>query len=86
MAHIITWAWADPFVIGAISFVGRTTVGTLEASPTPDVVISGTGIEKEHCYIENQDGVIMLVPIARHCMVDGVAVTMATKLTQGKNS
>ena len=41
-------------------------------------------MEKQHCYIDNHDGVITLVPVARQCMVDGVTVAMPTRLTQGK--
>ena len=61
-------------------------MGTTDAIPSPDITVFGTGIEKEHCYIDNQDGIIMLIPVARHCMVDGVTVTMPTRLTQGMMS
>ncbi|XP_053408390.1 pleckstrin homology-like domain family B member 1 isoform X3 [Mercenaria mercenaria] len=62
---------------------GRTNIGTVEASLPPDITITGTGVEKEHCYIENQDGIITLVPVAKQCYMDGTLVTMPTRLAQG---
>ena len=64
--------------------VGRTIVGSKDAIPCPDIPISGTGVERQHCYIDNQDGVITLIPVAKQCSVDGVTVSMATRLAQGK--
>ena len=41
-------------------------------------------MEKQHCYIDNHDGVITLVPVGRQCMVDGFTVAMPTRLAQGE--
>ncbi|XP_060573136.1 pleckstrin homology-like domain family B member 1 isoform X3 [Ruditapes philippinarum] len=62
---------------------GRTNIGTTDADTHPDIAITGTGVETEHCYIENQDGVITLVPIAKQCYMDGTLVAMPTRLAQG---
>ena len=55
----------------------------MDAVPMPDIAISGTGVEKEHCYIDNKDGVITLVPVAKTCFMDGEVVAMPTRLAQG---
>ena len=52
--------------------------------PKADIVISGTGVEDNHCYIDNNDGVITLVPLAKQCFIDGTAVAAPTRLAQGK--
>ena len=62
---------------------GHTRIGMVDAVPTPDIIITGTGVEKEHCYIDNQDGVITIVPVARACFMDGEVITKATRLAQG---
>ncbi|XP_060081466.1 uncharacterized protein LOC132560804 [Ylistrum balloti] len=62
---------------------GRTEIGTANCAVMPDIVIQGTGIEDEHCYIDNIYGTITLHPIARMCSIDGKMVTEPTKLSQG---
>ncbi|KAK3612109.1 hypothetical protein CHS0354_031180 [Potamilus streckersoni] len=62
---------------------GRTTFGTVDAPFPSDVVLQGTGVEAEHCYIDNMDGVITLVPTAKLCSVDGVLIHSAKRLAQG---
>ncbi|KAL3886762.1 hypothetical protein ACJMK2_026735 [Sinanodonta woodiana] len=62
---------------------GRTTFGTMDSPLPSDVVLQGTGVEAEHCYIDNMDGVITLVPIAKLCSVDGVLIHSANRLAQG---
>lgn len=62
---------------------GRTEIGTLKAPVMPDIVIQGTGIEDEHCYIDNIYGTITLHPIAKMCSIDGKMVREATRLSQG---
>ncbi|KAL4228837.1 Pleckstrin y-like domain B member 1 [Mactra antiquata] len=61
---------------------GRTTVGTIDAVPPSDIIITGTGVESEHCYIDNQDGIFTLIPVAKQCYMDGSAITSPTKLAQ----
>ncbi|XP_069115660.1 pleckstrin homology-like domain family B member 2 isoform X3 [Argopecten irradians] len=62
---------------------GRTDIGTSNCAVMPDIVIQGTGIEDEHCYIDNIYGTITLYPIARMCSIDGKVITEPTKLSQG---
>ena len=64
--------------------VGRTEIGTASAPNVPDIIIQGTGVEPEHCFIDNIHGVITLYPLARMCAVDGVLVTEPTRLPQGQ--
>ena len=52
----------------------------------PDIIIQGTGVEDEHCFIDNIHGVITLHPVAKMCSVDGVFVTEPTKLAQGEQN
>lgn len=67
------------------SFSGVTTIGTTGASPRPDILIQGTGVEQEHCTIENSSGLVTLYPIAKLCSVDGLPVDRPTILSQGKS-
>ncbi|XP_021358754.1 uncharacterized protein LOC110453881 isoform X4 [Mizuhopecten yessoensis] len=62
---------------------GRTDIGTINSAVMPDIVIQGTGIEDEHCYIDNIYGTITLHPIAKMCSIDGRVINEATKLSQG---
>ncbi|XP_066564965.1 pleckstrin homology-like domain family B member 1 isoform X10 [Amia ocellicauda] len=58
---------------------GRTTVG----SAATDISIQGPGIAGQHCYIENNGGVITLHPCGNLCAIDGLPVTKPFRLTQG---
>ncbi|XP_071546028.1 uncharacterized protein [Panulirus ornatus] len=62
---------------------GRTTLGAGGMGVIPDIVVMGTGVEAEHCLLENVGGVVSLTPIASHVSIDGVKVTSPTRLTQG---
>lgn len=49
------------------------------------VVLEGEEIEKEHCLLEFMKGKgVKLDPISTLCWVNGVAISQATKLNQGK--
>ncbi|XP_078055203.1 pleckstrin homology-like domain family B member 1 isoform X16 [Mustelus asterias] len=61
---------------------GRTTFGNSDC-PTQDISIQGPGVAAQHCWIENQNGLIALYPCGNLCMVDGVQVNQPTRLTQG---
>ncbi|XP_072886050.1 pleckstrin homology-like domain family B member 1 isoform X18 [Hemitrygon akajei] len=61
---------------------GKTTFGSSD-NPSQDVSIQGPGIAAQHCYIENQNGVITLYPYGNLCAIDGVQVKQPTRLTQG---
>lgn len=61
---------------------GRTEIGTSAAPSVPDIIIQGTGVEAEHCFIDNIHDVITLYPLAKMCAVDGVLVSEPTRLPQ----
>lgn len=48
-----------------------------------DIVVNGMGVEEQHCYIENNRGVITLHSKSPRTTVDGLPVTQPTRLTQG---
>ncbi|XP_018547865.1 pleckstrin homology-like domain family B member 1 isoform X7 [Lates calcarifer] len=58
---------------------GRTTLG----SEGTDIPLQGPGITAQHCYIENQAGIITLYPCGHQCSVDGLPITKPYRLTQG---
>ncbi|XP_029304045.1 pleckstrin homology-like domain family B member 1 isoform X6 [Cottoperca gobio] len=58
---------------------GRTTLG----SGATDIPLQGQGIAAQHCYIENQAGIINLYPCGNQCSVDGLHITKPYRLTQG---
>ncbi|XP_062262742.1 pleckstrin homology-like domain family B member 1 isoform X3 [Platichthys flesus] len=58
---------------------GRTTLG----SGGTDIPLQGHGIAEQHCYIENEAGVIILYPCGNQCAVDGLPITRPYRLTQG---
>lgn len=63
---------------------GRTTVGRPDADITPDIVLAGVEIEKDHCVIEYHNGEVVLYPgDGSLCVVNGVTVTSPTTLSQG---
>ncbi|XP_023931698.1 kinesin-like protein KIF16B [Lingula anatina] len=63
---------------------GRTSIGRADAEVQPDIALSGLEVEKEHCYIDNVDGIVTLSPIADAiCTVNGVSIEEPTKLYQG---
>ncbi|XP_074978338.1 pleckstrin homology-like domain family B member 1 isoform X15 [Caretta caretta] len=58
---------------------GRTMIG----SAAKDIVLQGTGLASEHCYIENVCGTLTLHPCGNVCAIDGLQVKQPTRLTQG---
>ena len=63
---------------------GRTILGVGGVGVVPDIVVLGTGVQPEHCILENVSGVVTLTPIAPMTSIDGLRVTGSTRLTQGK--
>ena len=61
-------------------FTGRITIGSAREA---DIALQGTGVEPLHCHIENSNGVVTLYPLAEMTSVDGLKVTIPTRLTQG---
>ncbi|XP_064617484.1 serine-rich adhesin for platelets-like isoform X1 [Liolophura sinensis] len=62
---------------------GCTTIGTNQSSSPQDIVVQGTGVQANHCSIENRHGVITLHPLAKPCAVDGLLIEKPTRLAQG---
>ncbi|XP_055958658.1 pleckstrin homology-like domain family B member 1 isoform X3 [Patella vulgata] len=62
---------------------GRTVIGSSSGKIIPDIVVEGTGIEYNHCYIDNKNGVITLHPSAKLCSIDGSIIDKPTRLAQG---
>ena len=47
------------------------------------LVLSGPGVESEHCIMESLDGNVILHPLATLCHVNGETVAKPTRLKQG---
>lgn len=71
-------------LIFILFFKGITRIGTPDAKIAQDIIVQGTGVENEHCFIENTTGVITLYPLAKMCAVDGILAAGPTRLSQGK--
>ena len=83
--HIINLclvSFDDKFLIFFTLFTGKTRVGTQDAAIQQDILISGPDTLPEHCFIENSNNAVSLVPLGT-CSVDGEEVTRVTKLSQG---
>nr|XP_042902410.1 pleckstrin homology-like domain family B member 1 isoform X1 [Parasteatoda tepidariorum]XP_042902411.1 pleckstrin homology-like domain family B member 1 isoform X1 [Parasteatoda tepidariorum]XP_042902412.1 pleckstrin homology-like domain family B member 1 isoform X1 [Parasteatoda tepidariorum] len=62
---------------------GRVYVGCPDVHPPKDVVINGFGIEKDHCFIDNNNGLVTIYPQDGEVSIDGVVVNKPTCLSQG---
>lgn len=62
---------------------GRTVLGAGGIGLVPDIVVLGTGVEAEHCLLDNAGGVVILTPTSGGVAIDGLKVTAPTRLTQG---
>ncbi|XP_072115827.1 pleckstrin homology-like domain family B member 1 [Mobula birostris] len=62
---------------------GKTKIGTEDAATVQDIILQGQDVAAEHCYIENEEGVIKLYPCGNYCTMDGYLVKEPTQLTQG---
>ena len=49
-------------------------------------VLSGPGIEAEHCIMESIEGTVILHPIASLCQVNGLPVGKSQRISQGRYS
>ena len=63
---------------------GKTIMGAGGMGVIPDIVVLGTGVDPEHCILNNDSGVVTLTPIAPMTVIDGLRITAPTRLTQGK--
>ncbi|XP_015767511.1 PREDICTED: kinesin-like protein KIF16B [Acropora digitifera] len=62
---------------------GMTYIGKEDVNFNPDIVLSGPGIEAEHCIMESIEGTVVLHPIAPLCQVNGLPVGKAQRISQG---
>ncbi|NXX99461.1 PHLB1 protein, partial [Centropus bengalensis] len=58
---------------------GRTTIGTAAT----DIVLQGPGLAPQHCYIENERGLLTLHPCGNACAIDGTPLRRPARLSQG---
>ncbi|XP_067895844.1 stAR-related lipid transfer protein 9 isoform X2 [Heterodontus francisci] len=63
---------------------GTTKIGGIDAETEQDIVLQGPWVEREHCVIHNDNGVVTLEPIrGSQCTVNEVDVTHSCRLSQG---
>ncbi|XP_072119942.1 stAR-related lipid transfer protein 9-like isoform X3 [Mobula birostris] len=63
---------------------GITKIGRINAEVEQDIVLQGPWVEKEHCIIRNDNGVVILEPIGgSQCIVNELDVVHACHLSQG---
>ncbi|KYO28428.1 kinesin-like protein KIF16B isoform C [Alligator mississippiensis] len=63
---------------------GTTKIGRIDSDQEQDIVLQGQWIEREHCIISNNCGIVTLQPVqGAHCTVNGQEVTTACRLSQG---
>ncbi|XP_009585328.1 PREDICTED: stAR-related lipid transfer protein 9, partial [Fulmarus glacialis] len=63
---------------------GTTKIGRSDSDEDQDIVLQGRWIERDHCMIDNNCGIVTLRPVqGAHCTVNGCEVTGACRLSQG---
>ncbi|KFZ60970.1 StAR-related lipid transfer protein 9, partial [Antrostomus carolinensis] len=63
---------------------GTTKIGRSDSDQDQDIVLQGRWIERDHCMIDNNCGIVTLRPIqGAHCTVNGCEVTGSCRLSQG---
>uniref|UniRef100_A0A8C6YBG7 Kinesin motor domain-containing protein n=1 Tax=Naja naja TaxID=35670 RepID=A0A8C6YBG7_NAJNA len=63
---------------------GTTKIGRSDSNQDQDIVLQGQGIEKDHCIVDNQHGIVTLRPLqGAHCVVNHHEVTDSVRLSQG---
>ncbi|XP_071414424.1 stAR-related lipid transfer protein 9 [Pithys albifrons albifrons] len=63
---------------------GTTKIGRSDSDQDQDIVLQGRWIERNHCMIDNNCGVVTLRPAqGAHCSVNGCEVTGSCRLSQG---
>ncbi|XP_046575245.1 kinesin-like protein KIF28P [Haliotis rubra] len=54
---------------------GKSTIGTKNASPPPDIQLNGLSIQKEHAVIENKNNIVTLTPTSgSRILINGESV------------
>ncbi|XP_053141856.1 stAR-related lipid transfer protein 9 isoform X2 [Hemicordylus capensis] len=63
---------------------GSTKIGRSDSKQEQDIVLQGQWIERDHCVIDNQHGIVTLRPLqGARCIVNGYEVTDTFRLSQG---
>ncbi|XP_025889243.1 stAR-related lipid transfer protein 9 [Nothoprocta perdicaria] len=63
---------------------GTTKIGRSDSDQDQDIVLQGQWIERDHCMIDNNCGVVTLRPVqGARCAVNGCKVTGSCRLSQG---
>ncbi|XP_044291788.1 stAR-related lipid transfer protein 9 isoform X2 [Varanus komodoensis] len=63
---------------------GITKIGRSDSNQEQDIVLQGQWIERDHCVVDNQHGIVTLQPLqGAHCVVNGQEVTDSVRLSQG---
>ncbi|XP_025951523.2 stAR-related lipid transfer protein 9 [Dromaius novaehollandiae] len=63
---------------------GTTKIGRSDSDQDQDIVLQGRWIERNHCMIDNNCGIVTLRPVqGAHCTVNGCEVTGLCRLSQG---
>ncbi|KAM6311793.1 stAR-related lipid transfer protein 9 [Aegotheles albertisi] len=63
---------------------GTTKIGRSDSDQDQDIVLQGRWIERDHCMIENNCGIVTLRPVqGALCTVNGCEVTGSCRLSQG---
>ncbi|XP_074961777.1 stAR-related lipid transfer protein 9 [Phalacrocorax aristotelis] len=63
---------------------GTTKIGRSDSDQDQDIVLQGRWIERDHCMIDNNCGIVTLRPVqGAHCTVNGCEVTESCRLSQG---
>ncbi|XP_051647920.1 stAR-related lipid transfer protein 9 isoform X1 [Manacus candei] len=63
---------------------GTTKIGRSDSDQDQDIVLQGQWIERNHCMIDNNCGIVTLRPVpGAHCSVNGCEVTGSCRLSQG---
>ncbi|KFQ89581.1 StAR-related lipid transfer protein 9, partial [Phoenicopterus ruber ruber] len=63
---------------------GTTKIGRSDSDQDQDIVLQGRWIERDHCRIDNNCGIVTLRPVqGAHCTVNGCEVTGSCRLSQG---
>ena len=60
------------------------TILILQLSFLCSSVLSGPGVEAEHCIMESIEGTVILHPIASLCQVNGLPVGKSQRISQGR--
>ena len=70
-------------ISSVLMLVGRTSMLIIVFSGW-FTVLSGPGIEAEHCIMESIEGTVILHPIAALCQVNGLPVGKSQRISQGR--